>query len=167
MGKQIILGANLHIDGVSKLQILDNVSIPIPQSKTETWRGAGGMVDQEIQLGYEVLVAKFSIIGLDKDIQKYLTLAPSPNTAFTIRGYAMDDEENEIGIVATMRGLLKATEMDEISGDNLVKSSFEIACKYYKYEQDGEKIHEIDVNGAVMFIGGKDMRPKMKTLLGL
>lgn len=51
MAKDIILGANAALDGVSQYLKLDSVGLPNIEETVEVWRGAGMRFDQEIGLG--------------------------------------------------------------------------------------------------------------------
>ncbi len=163
-----IIAGNLHVDGVSMLQKLGSCSIPVPTPITDDFQGTGLPLPVEVPLGaVEKLVAKFTIAGLSKHVQKQLAIIPKASKIFTIRGYAINDTGDKVNVVATMRGLLKAVGQDDIEGKTLVKSQYELVCTYFKYTENGEKIHEIDGKGAVTIVGGVDETPGMNAGLGL
>ena len=155
MARQVLIAGSLAIQGVHKKEKLDNITVPLLKPTTEVWRGAGGRVDQEIDLGLEVISAQFSIVGLDLDLQNAISLSKR-DKLFVIYAYARQRGGANVKVKVTMRGLLKPTDQDAIDGKSLVKSGWEFACDYYKYEQAGKVVHEIDVNGTVMIVGGVD-----------
>lgn len=168
MARINVMGANLTVAGKSMLDKLESVSVPVPQVVTEEFDGAGLPMKIDVKLGkVEVLKSTFTIVGLDSDLQKQMSIFPNQDVDFIINGYALDDVGAQTNVVCTMRGFLKATEGDAIAGSTLAKTNYEISCRYYKYEENGEKIHEIDNSNAVMIIGGVDLRPGMKEGLGL
>ena len=166
MAREILRAGNLAVQGVSKREKLDNITMPILTDVAEDWRGAGGHVDQEFTFGYEKIVAKFTILGLDVDLQKTLTLKSKSNKLFIIYAYAEKKGGEKVRVKVTMRGKLKQTNQDTIDGKTLAKAEFDLVCNYYKYEQAGEVIHEIDVDGTITMVGGVDETAEINELLG-
>ncbi|PCI85788.1 MAG: hypothetical protein COB24_12025 [Hyphomicrobiales bacterium] len=166
MAREVLVAASLAVQGVHKREKLDNVTMPVLKHTTETWRGAGGLVDQEISLGLEVIVAQFSIVGLDLDLQNAISLSKR-DKLFVIYAYARQKGGANVKVKVTMRGLLKPSDQDAVEGNNLVKNGWEFVCDYYKYEQAGKIVHEVDVNGTVMIIGGVDEAAAHNEGLGL
>ena len=66
-----------------------------------------------------------------------------------------------------MRGKIKSAEPDTWQGGQKSGWSFTVSLRYYRYNQNGENIHEIDVLNMKRVINGVDQLAQHRANIGL
>jgi len=139
-------------------------SLPEVKIKTEAYRGAGmdGSVAQD--MGMEAMQASLTFAEWRPEIVKMM----GTHQVMTLRPSARDEVDFTADTrIASLRG--KMTTNDAGSSlkpgeDAPMKVMMEV--DYYKLEQDGEVLWEIDVPNMKRVVGGVDQLAEMRRAMG-
>lgn len=163
----ILKNFNLFVDGVGFAGNAEEVQLPSLNIMEEEFR-AGGM-DSAIGLdmGMEKLETSFKIAGFAASVLKQFGLAEGTDTQLTARGSLESLDGAKTPVVVQMRGKIKSAEPDAWQGGQKSGWSFTVSLRYYKFIQNGETIHEIDVLNMKRIVNGVDQLAQHRANIGL
>lgn len=153
------------VDGRRIAQIKE-LTLPKIKVKTEEFRPGGADLPTKVDMGLEALSAEMTFEEYDKDALKLVGVMPGGITPVVFRGSIEGDGDPE-AVIITMRGMFADTDPGnwKAGDDSMLKLTLE--CRYYKYEQGGEEIIEIDIDNTVRSIGGTDQLAARRAALGI
>ena len=106
---QTLTNTNLFIDGVSFAGDVPSLTLPKLAVKTEQYRAGGMDAPVSIDMGLEAMEAKFSTNGARREALNFFGLADQSAFNGVFRGSFKGQKGASVPVVATLRGLLKAT----------------------------------------------------------
>ncbi|MEZ6854189.1 phage major tail tube protein [Halodesulfovibrio aestuarii] len=165
---QILKNFNLFVDGRGYAGDVLGYTPP-KLAITGTEFRAGGM-DTSIKLdtGMEALECSFSMNKHDEDILTQFGVAPGTDVPLIARGALQNyGETGVIPVAHTMRGRIISIEDSEWKGGEPSTITVSMTLTYYKREQGGKVLHEIDVINMVRKINGTDHLAEVRKALGM
>jgi len=153
------------VDGRRIAQIKE-LTLPKIKIKTEEFRPGGADIPVDMDMGMEKLTAEMVFEEYDREALKLVGIHPGGNTPVTFRGSIEGDGDPQ-GIIITMRGLFTETDPGNWKAGDDNTLTLMLSLRYYRYEQGGEEIYEIDVENTVRKIGGVDQLAARRQLLGV
>lgn len=85
----------------------------------------------------------------------------------TARGSVENYDGSVQAVKITMQGKIMKIEPGAWQPGGIANHTYTVSLTYYKYEQDGTVIHEIDVPNMVRKINGTDLLEQRRAALGL
>lgn len=157
---------NLYVDARTYAGKCTELEPPTIETKTEDYRAAGMDSPIKIDMGLEPLVCTWTMGELNADLLRQCGLLSLDGVSVTL--HAGLDAESIIPtpVTITMRGKVTKWEPGTWKGEELNTNKFEFAAAYYRYEQNFQVIHEIDVMNMTRSVGGFDQMLAYKALIG-
>lgn len=165
--RDVLKNLNLFVDGRGMAGQVEEVTLPKLALKTEEFRGGGMDAPVELTMGMEKLEAEFSVINYDKNVLALFGVAEGNFVPFVLRKALESFDGGVTPVVITMRGKIKVIDFGTSKPGEKATIKYSIALNYYKYEQGGETIHEIDVENMVRIINGVDALAAQRAALGI
>jgi len=158
---------NLFVDGVGFAGNAEEVQLPALNIIEEDFRAGGMDSPIGLDMGIEKLETSFKIAGFASVVLKQFGLAEGQETQLTARGSLESLDGTKTPVVVQMRGKIKTAEPDAWQGGQKSGWSFTVSLRYYKFDQNGETIHEIDVLNMKRVINGTDQLAQHRANIGL
>lgn len=122
----------------------EELTVPLPGEKTESFRNAGMIRERKVVLGYEMEDLEFTLTAFDPETLKLMTGRPGSEHAYYATGAFVDEDGTIHDGGLYMRGRLTSLEnMTWKQGDKATLKC-KVALHYAKLEIDGAEIFEID-----------------------
>ena len=164
---QTLFGQNMSVGGISFQGEVPSFTLPKLTVKTEEHR-AGGMDGAiEMDMGLEKMESSFTTTGVRKEAMKYFGLADQTAFDAAFRGTFKGQKGAEVGVIATIRGMLKELDPGDWKAGDKAEFKYSVAVSYYKLEVDGALIYEIDPLNSIRVIDGVDQLTQYRTNLGI
>lgn len=157
---------NAFVDGRSYFGRATEAKLPQPKIQTEGHRGAGMDGPVGLDMGMEGMTAEITFAEWDPVLFKAL----GRQERFVLRPAQLgEDTANADTIIATIGGLITATETGDLKPGQGAGSSLKLAMdvRYYRLEINGEEIMEIDLVNAKRVIGGVDQLKDIRRAMGI
>ena len=164
---QTLFNTSLFIDGISFSGDVPELSLPKLSIKTESYRAGGMDGEIDMDMGLEKMESSFSTNGVRKEAMKFFGLADQTAFNGSFRGSFKEQRGRFVGVVATLRGLLKEVDPGSWKAGDKAEFKYTVGVAYYKLEIDGAVIYEIDPVNSVRVINGVDQLQQMRSQLGL
>lgn len=142
--RMILRDCLLYANRVNLLGQIGDITLPIPDTKTEEMRNGGMIKPRKVSMGFNSLELGFKMPGLDPDTMKLLGLKPGVDTPFMVTGAAVDEDGTTHSAVATIRGKLRKADPGNWKPGDLPENDYMVDVNYYKLEIDGAEIYEMD-----------------------
>ncbi len=149
---KILKNFNVYAAGNSYLGVAEEVTPPNVAIKTSEMRLAGMAGAIEVDQGVEKLENTIKFKGVEQDITRLL----GTTDTIVTKGAVQNKDGATEAVIITSRGLFKSNEGDTYKVGEDGATSIKQNCEYYKYEQNGETIVEIDMINGVRIIDGID-----------
>lgn len=163
----ILKNFNLFVDGRGHAGEVDDLQLPTLAIIGEEYRGGGMDAPIDIDMGMEKLEATFTLPGSNKADLARFGLSDGQLTQVTARGALESADGTSEGVVVQMRGKVMRVEPGQWQGGQKSSWAYTVSLQYYKYEQGGEVIHEIDVLNMVRIVNGADQLAQQRANIGL
>jgi len=157
MISDILYDLNLYIDGRGQHGRIKELKLPAIKPKLMSYQAGGMAAEVDVPMGrFEKLEAEATLTNFDKEVLKLLRVLPGEQFAFTARGAKVSDDGSKKGVIVTMRGLLTNVDMDTWKPGEEMPLKLAMSLRYYKLEDDGEVVYEIDPVNYKAVINGTD-----------
>ncbi len=155
----------LFVDGRRIAQIKE-LTLPKITIKTEEFRPGGADVPVKVDMGMEALASEFTFEEYDRELLKLAGILPGGDTPVVARG-SLEGPLGVRAIIATLRGMFSEVDPGswKAGDDSLLKLKHD--ARYYRYEDDGQELIEIDIENSIRKIGGTDQLASRRTALGI
>lgn len=163
----ILRNVNLFVDGRGYAGQLAEVELPKLTVKTEEYRGGGMDGATDIDMGLEKLTATLTSNAVDAELLKAWGVGVGEYLPAVVRGALESDDGTVTAVVATMRGRVVECDFGTWKPGEMAPLKAMMTLAYYKYEQGGETIHEIDVDNMVRIVNGTDRLTEQRAALGI
>ena len=163
----ILHNINLYVDGRGYAGRVDEFNPPKLTVKTEEFRAGGMDVPVEMDMGMEKLECDFSVSGIDAEVLKLWGVAPGEQVPFTLRGAVQSEDGAVKSVVHNVRGKVKEVDWGTWKPGEKAPLKVMVAARFYKFESDGEVIHEIDAENMVRIVNGQDQLAEQRAALGI
>lgn len=157
---------NLFVDGRGYAGRVDELTPPKLALKTEEYRAGGMDAPVELDMGMETLGMEATLSEYDPEILKLFGLTTGAVKQITLRG-ALEGDSGVVPVVINVRGAIKEIDLGNWKAGDKTQKKISIACRYFKYSQDGQELVEIDVENMIRKIGGVDQLAAQRKALGI
>ena len=165
--ENLLRNVNLEVDGRAFPRKVRMLSLPNLRIQTEQYRAGGMDSSVDIDMGMEQMEASFTMSSIDAELLKHFGLTAEKSVPLAFRGVLRDDGGAVRPVVAHMRGQVKEVDFGEWTPGKTSETRYMVSPRYYKFEHDGEVVHEIDVENMIRIIDGEDQLEEMRRALGL
>jgi len=163
----ILKNFNLFIDGFGFAGNCEEVQLPALTILTEDFRAGGLDAPIGIDMGMEKMVASFKITNNDADAMGWFGGGPQDLIPLEFRGALEDLDGNVSQLSIVMRGTVRELASDAWQAGQKAPKTFSVDLQYYRYDQDGDTIHEIDVLNMVRIVNGQDRLVDIRNAIGI
>lgn len=163
----VLKNVNLFVDGRGYAGQVMEVNLPKLTVKMEEHRDGGMDAPAEIDMGLEKLECDFSTSNIDAELLRSWGLAPGNAIPVTFRGALESEDGTVTGVTCQVRGNVKEVDYGTWKAGEKVPLKCAMAVHYYRYEHDGEVIHEIDVDNMIRIVNGTDRLAEQRAALGI
>lgn len=155
---------NAFVDGISYFGLIDEGKLPDLKINTAGFRGAGTDAPVGVDMGMEAMSAELTFAEWDPVLQKKLGRIER----FVFRPAAMGEGSFDADtIIATCGGLVTMAEYGNLKPGEKATLKMTLDLRYYRFEQNGEELWEIDIEAGKRVIGGVDQLADMRRAMGL
>jgi uncharacterized protein len=158
---------NLFIDGVGYAGQIEELQLPSLSVQEEDFRAGGMDASIGIDMGMEKMECSFSLTSFSEAAITQFGLANGAQTQMTARGSLESLDGSKKSIVVSMRGKIKKAEPGAFQGGQKVMWKFEASLIYYRFEQQGRVLHEIDVVNMKRVVAGVDQLAEHRANIGI
>jgi len=163
----ILKGFAVFVDGRGYSGEVQEIQLPKLALTVEDFRAAGMDAPVGIPTGMEKLEATMTTPKQCADLLKLFGLTSGSETQLTARGSLEDFDGTVTPVVVQMRGSVRSIEPAAWKQGEVGASTYTFDLTYYKREQGGSVLHEIDVINMIRIIGGTDQLAARRTALGV
>jgi P2 family phage contractile tail tube protein len=165
-GPKVLQGFNLFVDGRGFAGKVEELELPKLTLKTEEFRAGGMDAPVELDMGMEKLECSFTLGDFSPDIMKSFGLSHNKPVSLTFRGALGLGEGNVVPVVIRAQGMMKEQDLGTWKPGDKLQHKVSVALKYYSYEQEGETLHEIDIENMVRTVNGVDTLAQTRSAIG-
>ena len=163
----VLKNVNLFVDGRGYAGQVMEVNLPKLTVLMEEHREGGMDAPAEIDMGLEKLECDFSTSSIDADLLRAWGLAPGSLVPVTFRGALESEDGTVTPVTCSVRGTVKAVDYGTWKVGEKAPLKCAMAVRYYKYEQGGDVVHEIDVDNMTRIVNGVDRLEQQRAALGI
>ena len=161
---RVLKNWNCFVDGIGYAGRCDEAELPEVKIKTEEHRGGGMDGSFEIDMGQETMSAKLTFTEYLPEVISAL----GNGKRIQLRGaLRRDTDGSTVPVVVTIGGRIKGFMPGTWKAGDVVKPEHEIAVDYYRWNQAGVDVFEIDVVNMVRVMGGTDQLAQIRAAIGL
>lgn len=161
-------GFSVFVDGDKYAGISKSVTLPKLKQKTKDYKSGGMSVAVKLPSGgLEPLDVSLVFNDFPKKLLRAFGFRRKGPLDITVRGY-MEIHDSERELVISMSGHIYDMDLGDVDADeSIVELKMVANLLYYKFEMDGEVIHEIDAINCVTIIDGEDRSASKRRALAL
>ena len=164
----ILYDLNLFVDGRGYAGRIKELKLPTLKPVMQGYKAGGMAAEIDVPMGrFEKLEAEATLLAFDRDVLNTLRILPGEQVAFVARGAKVSDDGAKKGVVVTMRGLLSELDMDTWKPGEEMPLKLKMSLRYYKLEDDGVTVYEIDPINYVAVVNGTDQLAKTREHLAI
>lgn len=165
--ESVLRDINLFVDGRGYAGKVVELTLPKLTVKTEEYRAGGMDAPIELDMGLEKLECDFSLDSIDRDALARWGLTEANLTPLTFRGAAQDRDGTVRACIARIRGQVREVDHGSWKPGEKATTKYMVSVHYYKFEIDGETVHEIDPENMIRTVNGVDQVAARRAALGL
>ncbi|AIW21358.1 phage major tail tube protein [Vibrio coralliilyticus] len=156
----------LYIAGRDKVGAIVDHTPPVLEVITEDFVSGGMDMPIPMDMGMNPISTSWTM-GEDTDTLRLFGLIPGKKVTVFVRGLLMDDESGDTKeVIEEYRGILTKIDRGTYSPNSSAPYTYEMKLSYYRYEVNGEDIHEIDPKNMIRKIDGVDQLAAARKALG-
>lgn len=163
----ILKNFNAFLAGLGYAGQVKSIQLPALKIKEEEYRAGGMDAPITIDMGMEKMEVSFTLTKYDADALGTFGLAEGQDVPFTFRGALESLDGNVEAVEIDAFGKVNSIEPEEAQAGSASGMKFTIAVRYYRYNQDGVDIHEIDVINMTRLIDGVDQLAAIRSAIGI
>lgn len=164
----VLKNMNAFIDGRGFAGRIESLTPPKLSRKMEEFR-AGGMDGAiEIDMGQEKLEAAFTLAEPNKEVLKLYGAVNHGAVPVRFKGaYQRDTDGSIIKVEIFVKGRWKEIDGGEWKPGEKGSTNIAMPCTYYRYNEDGVDLIEIDMVNMIFKVDGVDLMAEMRKALGM
>lgn len=164
---RVLKNFNLFVDGRGYAGLVSELELPELSIQEEEYRGGGMDVPVKLDMGQEAMEATFKLADPDENALRLWGLADGGAVQFTARGALQRDGEAVVPIVVNLRGSIPKLAMGSWKAGDPSETDFTMSVRYYRYNQGGEDLIEIDAINMIRKVGGVDQLQGIRQAIGV
>lgn len=157
----------ISLDGYGFAGNLDEVQLPELALTTESYRGGGMDSPVDVEMGMEALALTFTTTKLSEEALKTFGVIEGSAVACMVRAALEDYDGTVTPVTVTTRGKVTSVAPSAWSPGSKATHQYKLSLQYYKYEQGGTVIHEIDILNMIRIVNGVDQLKAKRDALGI
>jgi hypothetical protein len=166
VASEILKSFAVFVDGRGYAGEVQEIQLPKLALTTEDFRAAGMDAPVAIETGMEKLECSIVTPKQCADLLTQFGLTTGADTQLTARGSLESFDGTVTPVVVQLRGRLRSIELAAWKMGEVGTSTYTFDLTYYKREQGGTVLHEIDVINMVRNINGTDQLEARRNALG-
>jgi P2 family phage contractile tail tube protein len=160
----VLKNFNVFINGRGYAGLCDEAELPEIKFKMEEQRAGGMDVPFEIEMGQEVMSAKLTFATYPTEIIRAL----NSDARIQLRGALVNDATRATtAVLVEIGGRPKGFMPGSWKSGEKATGEFELAVDYYRWNQGGADLFEIDSVNMIRRIAGVDQLAEQRAALGL
>jgi uncharacterized protein len=163
---RILKDYNCFLDGLGKVGLADEITLPTLELTTEDHRAGGMDVPIALDLGMEALELSVALSEHDPEVFKNFGKRDQNGVSFTFLANMVDDTNVTPYRVKT-RGMIKMIEPGTIQTGQKNPLNFTMRLRYYELAIGNEELIAIDADNFIRRIDGVDVLAERRANLGL
>jgi len=163
---KVLKDLSLFVDGKGYAGNIESFKPPKLELKTNDHRAGGMDSSVPVEMDMEALETSFVLTGHFEDVLTLWGVAVGEKPQVTARGSVESYDGTVTPVVINMRGLIVSIEDGDWKPGESNTQTFTVKPEYYKREQGGVVLHEIDVPNNVRKINGVDQLEARRNALG-
>lgn len=157
----------LFVDGRGLAGNCEELSPPKLALITEDFKAGGLDSAIKVRMGQEPMEASFTLTKFDPNVLALWGVAPGNPSAFVARGAVQSLNGVVQNVVEYMRGEVREMDPGQWTPQGKATLKFVVDVTYYRKEQDGKTVHEIDVPNMKRIVNGVDSLAAIRAAIGL
>jgi P2 family phage contractile tail tube protein len=146
----------LYVNNTTYAGKIDEITPPVLEFEVEDYRSGGMDTSYPLEKGMKKLEMSFTIADYDFSLLNLFGFREGNTSLFSINGSMQRNSETPIPIIITARGFIKKLDKGTWKPNEKTTLKADIDLTYYKEEQGGVKLYEIDSLNLIRFIRGRD-----------
>lgn len=164
---KILKNFTVAVDGRGFAGNVEEFQLPNLNLTTDDFRAGGMDAPVPVDLGMEKLETSFTTAKHCADTLALFGVAEGQSIPMTARAALEDMDGTTTAVTITMRGRITSIQPAAWTPGSKATTQYTLALSYYKYEQGGSTIHEIDIPNMVRIINGTDRLAEQRSALGI
>ncbi|MBU1001911.1 MAG: phage major tail tube protein [Proteobacteria bacterium] len=157
----------LFVDGRGYVGNCDELQPPSLALVTEDYRAGGMDAPISLDMGMEKLECSFTVSKQCEHLLGQFGVSANNGVQLTARGALESLDGTVIPVALNMRGTVVKIELGSWKPGEKSTLSVTVSLTYYKREQNGSVLHEIDVLNMKRIIGGTDRLAAIRDACGI
>ncbi len=158
---------NLIVDGKGYAGKIEEYSPPDLVVSTEEFRAGGMDVPIDIDMGQEKMTCSFVIPSYDADLLALWGIRKGATLPFTAKGSLESLDGSTKAVLHAMRGKITSLARGTWGSGKKPAMTVTMSLQYYREEQAGHVLHEIDAINMIRIINGVDQLAEHRANIGL
>ena len=165
---RVLKNYTLYIDGRSYAGLVEEVTLPKLDLKTEEYQAAGMLGPIELDMGMAAMKLEFTLAEFNPDILKSWGVADvSGINARFLGGAVAADGAGTDAVEISVRGRWKTLDFGGIKGKDMAKIKVEMPLTYFRYNRNATTLIEVDMIAGKMSVNGASLTDAVLQALGL
>ncbi len=159
---------NLYIDGRGYAGLVEEITLPKLELKTEEYEAAGMAGSVELDLGMSGMQLDFTLSEYSTEVIKLWGIADAGGINARFLGAAVaGDGSSTDAIEISARGRWKTMDFGSTKKKELAKLKVEMPLTYYRYNLNSATLIEIDMISGKRIVNGTDLSAALLSALGI
>lgn len=167
--RDILQGFTMYVNGDDFGEDTEELTLPVPTPTTQNYRGGGMDLAVEMPMfALEAMEITIKQAGQSVRVQRMCAKGPGSRDSFQFRGAVQSDSDGSIAAhVIVVEGSANADSRDSWNRGEKVGFNWKINnLRYFRYEADGEVIHEVQAWPPKRIVYGVDQLASVNAALG-
>lgn len=167
VAENVLKNCNLSVDGRGFAGNFKELKLPELSLKLEEFRAGGMDAPISIDKGMEQLVFTFNATKMCADTLALFGVSKNNGVQLTARGVVESYDGSTQPVLVNMTGKVTKIAQGAWAPGGDATTEYTLNLNYYKYTQDGNTVHEVDVLNMKRIINGTDQLAEHRSALGL
>ena len=165
--QNILKNYNLFVDGRGYAGNVEELQLPNLALKIEDFRAGGMDSSVALDMGQEKMEFSATLTGFDLDVLKMWGVSTNSVKQLVVKGALENIDGTVVALSAFIGGTIRSLELGAFKAGEKSTLKLTVDVRTYRYEQDGQEIHNIDIENYVRIINGTDQLKAKRAALGL
>jgi len=157
----------LFVDGRGLAGNTEDFAPPKLTSLTEDFKAGGLDAAMKIRMGQEPMECSFTLTKFDAKVLALWGVAEGNASAFVARGAVQSFDGKVQKVVEYCRGQVREMDPGQWTPQGKATLKFVVDVTYYRKEQDGQVITEVDIPNMKRIVNGVDVLADIRAAIGL
>ncbi|WP_407156301.1 phage major tail tube protein [Bradyrhizobium sp. STM 3557] len=164
---RVLRNFNSFVNGVGYAGRISEVELPELNIKTEEYRAGGMDAPAELDLGMEVMTAKFTFGEYNTQILGLFGNMDGNASRVQLRGALQRDGETAVAMIVDLHGGFKSNTLNTWKAGDLTQNEATMTLRYLKIQIGDTVAVEIDVDNMIRLVNGVDQLASIRTAMGM